>query len=417
MPTRTELFARGARQTLAEALGDTRVVLLQGARQVGKSTLARVIATDHGLAETIDFDQRAVRDAAQRDPAGFVAGLQRPVLIDEVQRGGPELMLAIKSLVDRDLSPGQFLLTGSINLLRSPRTLDALTGRVDVVTLWPLAQAEIEGIPMSFVDALFEAEPPRISEAPVGREALRGRISEGGYPEARLRSSRSRSRWFDSYLRTTLERDLESVADAYRLHEAPRLLRLLATQTANLFVPASLGGKLGLDHRTVERYVGLLEATFLVKRIPAWRPGLGQREIQHPKAYVVDSGLLLHLLGAGQDRLLRDDQVTGIALESFVAMEVARQAECASDEVRIYHYRRGREEIDLVLENRAGEIAAIEVKARATLDARDWRTMEKLREAYGRRFRGGFVIHTGEATVPLGDRLFAVPLSGLWSAR
>lgn len=416
MPTPAEIFPRGARGTLLEALSDTRIVLLQGARQVGKSTLARKIAADRHLAEIVDFDQRAPREAAQLDPAGFIAGLERPVLIDEVQRGGPELMLAIKSLVDRDLSPGQFLLTGSINLLRSPKVLDALTGRVDVVTLWPLAQAEIEARPMSFVPALFEAAPPRISDAPVGREALRGRIAGGGYPEARLRSGRSRSRWFEGYLRTTLERDLESVADAYRLHEAPRLLRLLAAQTANLFVPASLGGKLGLDHRTVERYVGLLEATFLVKRIPAWRPGLGQREIQHPKAYVVDSGLLLHLLGAGEERLLQDDQITGRALESFVAMEVVRQAECADEEVRIHHYRRGRDEVDLVLENRAGDIAAIEVKARATLAARDWRAMEKLREASGPRFRGGFVIYAGEATVPLGDRLFAVPLSGLWSA-
>lgn len=415
MPAGAEFFARGARLILLEALSDTRVALLQGARQVGKSTLSRRIANELGLAETVDFDQSSARDAAQRDPSGFVAGLERPVLIDEVQRGGPDLMLAIKSIVDRDLSPGQFLLTGSINLLRSPRTLDALTGRVDVVTLWPLAQAEVEGTPMSFVDALFAAEPPRIWDAPVGRDALRARIAAGGYPEARSRSGRSRARWFDSYLRATLERDLESVADAYRLEEMPRLLRLLASQTANLFVPATLGGKLGLDHRTVERYIGLLEATFLVKRIPAWRPGLGQREIQHPKAYVVDSGLLLHLLGANEGRLLADDQITGKALESFVAMEVVRQAECSEEEVRIHHYRRGRDEIDLILESRSGDLAAIEVKARASLIAKDWRSMEKLRQACGSRFRGGFVIYTGESTVALGDRLFAVPLSGLWS--
>lgn len=409
------IFDRSVRDVLLEALSDTRVVLLQGARQAGKSTLARSLAAERRLAESIDFDQRAPRDAARRDPTGFIAGLQRPVLIDEVQRGGPELMLAIKSLVDRDLSPGQFLLTGSINLLRSPRVLDALTGRVDVVTLWPLAQAEIESVPMNFVAALFAADPPRVSGAPVGRDALRERPAAGGYPEARLRADRSRARWFDSYLRMTLERDLESVADAYRLQEIPRLLRLLAAQTANLFVPASIGGKLELDHRTIERYVGLLEATFLVKRIPAWRPGLGQREIQHPKAYVVDSGLLLHLLGANEERLLEDDQVTGKALESFVAMEVIRQAECGSEEIRVHHYRRGRDEIDLILENRSGDVVAMEIKARASLTARDWRSMEKLREALGRRFRSGVVVHTGESTVPLGDRLFAVPLSGLWT--
>jgi uncharacterized protein len=415
MATDAAIFPRGARGLILEALKDTRVVLLQGGRQTGKSTLARQIAASEHPAQIVDFDQRAPREAALRDPAGFIAGLDRPVLIDEIQRGGPELMLAIKLIVDRDLSPGQFLLTGSTNLLRSPRTIDPLTGRVDVIALWPLAQAEIENARTNFVDALFAAKPPRVTGAPVGRDALRDRIASGGYPEARLRSGRSRSRWFESYLQMTLERDLESVADAYRLQEVPRLLRLLAAQTANLFVPAALGGKLGLDHRTVERYVGLLEATFLVKRIPAWRPGLGQREVQHPKAFIADSGLLLHLLGAGEERLLGDDQVTGRALESFVAMEIVKHAEWAGEETRIHHYRRGRDEIDLVLENRAGDIGAIEVKSRASLAARDWRAMEKLRDARGPRFRCGFVVHTGEATVPLGDRLFAVPLSGLWS--
>jgi uncharacterized protein len=414
MPAGTELFGRGARELLLEALGDTRVVLLQGARQVGKSTLAREIVAGAHPAQVVDFDQRAAREAALRDPAGFIAGLERPALIDEIQRGGPELMLAIKSVVDKDLTPGQFLLTGSTNLLRHPRILDALTGRVDVITLWPLAQAEIEKTGTNLVDALFRARPPVVTDAPPGRDALRGRIDSGGYPEARLRLGRSRSRWFESYLRTTVERDLESIAGVHRLQEVPRLLRSIAAQSANLFVPAALGGKLGLDHRTVERYAGLLEASFLIKRIPAWRPGLGQREIQHPKAYVVDSGLLLHLLGADEERLLNDDQITGKALESFVAMEVVKHADWAGEEVRIHHYRRGRDEIDLVLENRAGEIGAIEIKSRVSLAARDWRAMEKLRDARDSKFRCGFLVHPGEDTVPLGDRLFAVPLSGLW---
>lgn len=279
-----------------------------------------------------------------------------------------------------------------------------------------LAQVEVERIKTNFVDALFRTSPPQIHNAPTGRDALRERIDAGGYPEARLRSGRSRSRWFESYLRTTLERDLETVADLYKLAEVPRLLRLLAAQTANLFVPASLGGKLGLDHRTVERYVGLLEAAFLVRRIPPWRPGFGQREVQHPKAYITDSGLLLHLLGASEERLLSDDQITGRALESFVAMEIVKQAEWSDEATRAHHYRRSQYEVDLVLENRAGDIVAVEVKSRVSLAARDWRPLERLREACDKRFRCGILLYTGESTVPLGDRLFAVPLSGLWSA-
>lgn len=409
-----ELFPRRARDLVVEALGDTRAVFLLGARQVGKSTLARQIATERGFAETANFDERGPREAALQDPAGFVAELAKPVLIDEVQRGGPELLLAIKSAVDEDLSPGQFLLTGSANLFRSRKVLDALTGRIEIVTLWPLAQAEIEKGSANFVDALFRGDPPRVAGAPRGRDALRDRIAAGGYPEARLRVGRRRSRWFESYLRTTLERDLESIADAYKLQEMPRLLRLLSTQAANLFVPAGLRRKLDLDHRTVDRYAALLEATFLLRRIPAWRPGLGQREVLHPKLHMVDSGLLLHLLGANNERLLADDRVTGKALENFVAMEVVKHADWAVDEARVHHYRRGSGEVDLVLEDRAGRICAIEVKAGVSISASDWRTMAKVRDARGEDFRCGVLLYTGADTVPLGDRLFALPLSALW---
>jgi predicted AAA+ superfamily ATPase len=410
-----ELFPRNDRRLVIEALADTRVVLVLGARQVGKSTLARQIAAEAGLTQTVNLDERGPREAALSDPEGFVAGLRRPVLIDEVQRGGADLLLAIKSVVDEDLSPGQFLLTGSANLLRSRKILDALTGRVEIIELSPLAQAEIEGGKANFVDALFSGTPPPIAGAPKGRNALRERIVAGGYPEARLRSGRRRTRWFDSYLRATLEKDLEDIADAYKLQEMPRLLRLLASQAANLFVPANLSNSLALDHRTVDRYVGLLEAIFLAKRIPAWRPGLGQREVQHPKAYIVDSGLLLHLLGANEERLLTDERITGRALENFVAMEVIRHVGWSEEAPRVHHYRRGRDEIDLVLENRAGDIGAVEVKASASISKSDWRAMAKLRDSRGAGFRCGVLLYAGADTVPLGDRLFAVPLSGLWA--
>jgi uncharacterized protein len=409
-----ELFARGDKDLVVAALTDTRAVFILGARQVGKSTLARQIADKEHPAQVINLDEKAARDAAITDPEGFIAGLRRPVLIDEVQRGSPDLLLAIKAAVDEDLSPGQFLLTGSANVLRNRKVADALTGRMEMVRLWPLAQAEIEGSSSNFVDALFAGSPPQINDAPRGRAALADRIATGGYPEARLRHGNRRVRWFQSYLQTTFEKDLETITDAQKLHEMPRLLRLIASQAANLFVPGNLSQKLGLDHRTVASYAGMLEAIFLVKRIPAWRPGLGQREIQTPKIYVVDSGLLLYLLGADEDRLITDDQVTGKALENFVGMEIVKHAEWSEIAPQAFHYRRGSDEVDLVLENRAGEIVAIEVKANVSLSRRDWRALEKLRDKRGKDFKCGVVIHTGKQTVPLGDRLFAVPLSGLW---
>jgi predicted AAA+ superfamily ATPase len=410
-----ELIPRASKKLLVEALGDTRVVLLQGARQVGKSTLAEeIVDTDHP-AGSINLDAQAAREAARSDPEGFIAGLERPVLIDEVQRGGPDLLLAVKSVVDKDHTPGQFFLTGSANVLANRKVLDALTGRVESVTLWPLTQSEIEGTGGNFVDSLFSGAPPQVEGAPVGREALVGRLAAGGYPEALLRNEARRTRWFDSYLESTLERDLTDISDAHKLKEMPRLLRLLASQAANIVVPANISNNIALDRGTIEAYIGLLETVFLVRRLRAWTPGIGNRELRRPKVYVVDTGLLLHLLGADEQRLADDDQITGKALENFVAMEILRHADWSEKAPKPFHYRQGRDEIDVVLEDQAGNIAAVEVKASASIRARDWRALERLRDAKGKSFRCGVLLYTGAATVPLSDRIFAVPISGLWT--
>lgn len=410
-----KLFPRTSRSLVSEALTDTRVVMLMGARQVGKSTLAKQIVREDHPAATVNLDEQPAREAALADPEGFVAGLQRPVLIDEVQRGGPDLFLAIKSRVDEDLSPGQFLLTGSANVLRVRKVWEALTGRVEIVKLNPLTQAEIEGSTVNVVDLAFAGEPPRVDGALTGRDALLERLTAGGYPEARARESRRRTRWFDSYVQTSLERDLKDVSQARKLSEMPRLLRLVASQAANLFSAHGISQRLSIHAQTVESHVSLLEAIFLVQRLPAWAPGLGSREVRHPKIYVSDTGLLLHLLGADEKRLREDDQVTGKALENFVAMEIVRHAESSQESPRVHHYRRDRDEIDLILENRAGAICAMEVKASATVRDRDWRAMARLRDARSKAFRCGILFYTGSRTLPLGDRLFAVPLSGLWT--
>lgn len=409
------LFPRISRPLLTEALTDTRVVMLMGARQVGKSTLAKQIVLEDHPAASINLDEQPAREAALTDPEGFVAGLPRPVLIDEVQRGGPDLFLAIKSRIDEDLSPGQFLLTGSADVLRVRRVWEALTGRVEIVKLYPLTQAEIEGSTANIVDLAFACDLPRVEDAPTGRDALLERLTRGGYPEARAREPRRRTRWFDSYVQTSLERDLKDVSQARKLSEMPRLLRLVASQAANLFSAHGISQRLSIHAQTVESHVSLLEAIFLVQRLPAWTPGLGSREARHPKIYVADTGLLLHLLGADEKRLREDDQVTGKALENFVAMEVVRHAEASRESPRVHHYRRGRDEIDLILENRAGDICAMEVKASATIRDRDWRALARLRDARSKSFRCGVLFYAGSRTVPLGDRLFAVPLSGLWA--
>lgn len=195
-----------------------------------------------------------------------------------------------------------------------------------------------------------------------------------------------------------------------------RLLALLATRSGNLLHYANVAGSLELDGKTVKSYIELLEAIFLVRRIPAWRPGLLPRVVQAPKVYVTDSGLLAHLLGADERRVAQDDRVTGIALETLAAMEILKLASWSKTEPHIYHYRDHRGgEVDLVLEDRAGRIVAIEVKATVSLSGADTKSLVKLRNVLGENFLAGAILHAGEQTMPLGERLWAIPISGLWA--
>jgi predicted AAA+ superfamily ATPase len=385
-----------------------------GARQVGKSTLAEEIANHDHPAQILTLDDKTTRDAAINDPTGFVAALGGPVMIDEVQRS-PDLLLAIKEAVDHDKTPGRFLLTGSANILTAPKIYDALTGRIEIISMSPLAQVEIERSEANLVDQLFSGVPPRITGATVGRKAFVERAVRGGYPEARLREQRRRDPWFESYLTTLIDRDLREIADAQKLDEIPTLLRLIAAQAANLYKAENIANKMSLNTKTVQAYTQLLETVFLVKRIKPWRPNIGSREVQTPKVFVTDSGLLAYLLGANEQRSAEDDQVTGKLLENFAVMEIARLVESAQTTVTQYHYRARDEEVDVVLENRAGEITCIECKTAATLRPADYRPMEKLRDGRREQFLAGVVLYTGAETKPLGDRIWAVPVKALWS--
>jgi uncharacterized protein len=409
------LIKRYSLPRVVEALSYARITYVMGARQVGKSTLVREIAAEHHPAEVLNLDDQATRQAASGDPTGFVAGLAEPVAIDEVQRV-PDLLPAIKDAVDRDPTPGRFLLTGSANILTAPRIYDALTGRINIERLWPLSQAEIEEARVNLVDALFAGEPPRITDAPIGRDAWVPRAATGGYPEVATRPpGRAREAWFEDYVTTVIQRDLRDLTAAYRLEEMPRLLRVLAAQAANLFVAEATANRLGLDRKTVQSYTALLETVFLLQRIPAWRPGIGAREVQKPKLYFVDTGLLADLLGANDRRIAQDSQVTGRMLENFVGMELVKHLAVAETRATLHHYRRDVHEVDIVIENRAGDIVAAEVKASASITVADHRELARLRDARGPSFRAGALFYAGERTLPLGDRLWALPISTLWA--
>jgi uncharacterized protein len=410
------LIPRHARGAVLEALADTRVVLLLGARQVGKSTLVGEIASSLGAARPVTLDDATARAAVDDDPTGFVAALPRPAIVDEAQRS-PELLLAVKEAVDRDPSPGQFLLTGSANILTAPRVHDALAGRTEIITLWPLSQAEIEGSGTNLVDRLFRGEVPAVSGGVVGRGAWVERAVCGGFPEAYRRPAGRRARWFESYVESVVTRDVRELSDVRRGAELPRLLRLVAGQAANLFRAEAISKSSAISVKTVQTYTDLLETVYLVRRLRAWRPSIASREVAAPKIYVTDSGLLAHLLGADEQRAASDDQVTGKLFENFVAMELARLNERSFSPAAQYHYRdrSGGDEIDVVFESRSGAVVGIECRASATVRPADYRAIARLRDQRSDRFVAGVVLYTGSETRALADRIWALPVQALWS--
>jgi uncharacterized protein len=409
-----EFIERSIAPVVIDAMQNARAVALLGARQAGKSTLARVLAGGQIPADYVTLDSDPVRAAAQADPEGFVATLGRSTVIDEVQRA-PDLLLAVKARLDRDRRRGQFLLTGSANLRRIPAVADALPGRVDYLTLWPLTQGEIEGRREDFLDRLFDGEVPILTDAPVGRSEYALRLLTGGFPESLTRTEgAARARFFESYVGSILDRDL---ADAARVHDPSSVgtvLRLIAARSAALARYETLGRDAGIDGKTAKTHVDVLERLFLVRVRRPWHANLGKRQVKASKAYVADTGLLAGLIGIDEQRVRNDDGLAGALFETFVATELERQASWSVAPLTFWHYREQEREVDIIAERPSGELVGIEVKASATVRERDFQGLKHMRDQLGSRLRAGIVVYTGQRTLPFGDRLFAVPLEGLW---
>ncbi|WP_406318018.1 ATP-binding protein [Streptosporangium sp. NBC_01639] len=408
-----KVLPRRAEKAVEEALSDTRVTLVTGARQCGKSTLVRLLAKGRA-GEWRNLDTPAARQAAIADPAGFVA-FPELMVIDEIQRA-PDLLLAIKEQVDSDPRPGRYLLTGSARILGLRVLPDALPGRMETIELWPFSQGEIDGAADGFMDAIFAEGENLHHTSAVSRVEYAERIVRGGFPEAVARTNvRRRERFLDSYVADLIARDVSQLAEIERTAEMRALIRLLAARSGQLLVAASLGNEIGLSASTVHRYLSLLEEVFLIKRIPAWSRNLSSRAVGTPKVAFVDSGIAANLLGADSRSLLRPDGAFGPLLEGFVLMELARQLTWSDERVELFHYRtKDKVEVDVVLENRQGRVVGIEVKASSTVRPDDFRGLRHLADRLGDDFAVGVVLYTGTQTLPFGERMRAMPVSALW---
>lgn len=408
------MYNRFAKNRIQEALDDTRVVLISGPRQSGKTTLAIDIAAD--VMPFFTLDEATVLTAAKDDPVGFLRGLDRAV-IDEIQRA-PDLLLSIKTEVDRDKTPGRFLLTGSANLMTVPRVSESLAGRMEVVKLLPLSQAEIVDSKSTFLDNVFKGMQPTLENLALGDDLIEI-VLAGGYPEAIARKKWGRKQdWYHEYVDAIVQRDVRDVAQIEQLANMPKLLNILAEQSGQLVNYSSIGGRVGLNHVTTRKYLNVFENLFLVHTLQPWFTNKLKRLTKSPKLHFVDAGLLAALREISPDVVRKDKTSFGAILETFVFSELQKIATWSEQRCSFSHFRdKDKNEVDIVLENRRGEVVGIEVKSSATVSSSDFSGMRKLAEACGDKFIQGLVLYDHDQIVPFAENMFAAPLSSLWSSK
>jgi len=317
--------------------------------------------------------------------------------------------------VDRRREPGRFLLTGSTNVLLLPRLSESLAGRMEILNLWPFSQGELAGIEETFVDDLFADKLPLQDARAESPLSLHARIISGGYPEAVGRTKEDRRQaWFESYMTTILQRDIRDLANIDGLTSLPRLLAVIAARSPALLNFAELSRTLAIPQSTLKRYMTLLEATFLIQHIHAWSGNLTKRLVKTPKLVMGDTGMMAHLLGLNQERLAAAGMI-GPLFENFVVMELKKQITWSATKPHMFHFRtQSGQEVDIVLEDRAGNLVGIEVKASATVHAHDFKGLRALAEMTDKRFLRGIVLYTGTENIPFGECLTALPVQRLW---
>ncbi len=409
------MVERLAARALEEALQDTPVVLIHGPRQSGKSTLAQAAAKNHFGGNYVTLDDPLILEEARTNPSSFIKGKNPPLVIDEVQRA-PELFLAIKLFIDRNRKPGQFLLTGSANVLVLPKVADSLAGRMEPIDLLPFSQAELEVATSNFTDMVFGKDLPA-GFHPSSKDDLVQRIAKGGFPEPVQRSSESRREaWFQSYVRTVLDRDVRDLSNVTGLTQMPRLLALLSARSGSTLNISSLSVDTGVPHTTLTRYIDLFKALFLVHLVPAWSANVETRLAKSSKAFIVDTGLLCYLTGMDAKALATDALRFEPALKTFVANELQKLSSAGRVKPWLFHLRTVKQkQVDFVLEARDGRVVGVDVVAGHAVSNDDFEGLRFLAELTGARFHRGVILYDGDEVVSIGPHLVAMPITALWS--
>jgi len=389
---------------LAERLRVMPAVVVTGARQTGKSTLAEHLVP--GARRFASLDDLDVLDAARRDPEALVGGTG-PVTLDEIQRE-PGLLRAVKRAIDRDRKPGRFLLTGSANLLLMRQVSESLAGRASYLTLWPMTRREQRGLGRGGVWDAMLASPDEewldlLAAEPDNSEDWRTLARRGGFPTpaVELTTPKERAIWFDGYVRTYLERDLQDLATISALPDFRRLMRASCLRLGQLVNQAELGRDVALPQPTVHRWLNLLETSYLLVRLPAYAVNRTKRLIKAPKIYWGDTGVALHLAG--------QDEPNGPHLENLVLHDLLAWRDARLERAELGYWRTAiGEEVDFVIET-GGRLLPIEIKAGARPRLADAAHLRTFRAEYGKKARAGLLLHSGSTLEWLAPDVLAAP--------
>lgn len=406
---------------VVKSLASFPIVYIAGPRQSGKTTLAKHISSTRHKATYITFDDIQIRSAASRDPEAFLRNLEGPVILDEVQMV-PEVFRPLKVIVDENRNKknkgrGQFLLTGSANIMILPKLSDALVGRMVLHNLLPFSACEIDGKQkQNFITRAFTGKW-HFRQINIDTKNNLTMLSYASFPELlTLKSYALKHEWCNSYLNTILQRDIRTLSEIDKVTSLPNMLRFLASRAGGVLNEAALSRTVELNHLTIKKYRILLESLFLILSIPAWSSNLGKRLVKSPKIYLSDLNLLSYLLNINfKDLPNQNSSLWGQVLENFVAIELNKQLAFSDLKTRIFHYRANSgQEVDFLLEGPDGKIVAIEVKAASKVLAKDFRHIEALQIDISDKFHLGFVVYQGKDIVPFGNNLFAIPMGCLW---
>jgi uncharacterized protein len=417
--TEANAVPRRAQIQIEEALADTPVVVVEGARQVGKSTLVKQVMQDR-VGQIVTLDDEQLLAAANLDPASFVQSNRRGTLvIDEIQLA-PRLLRAIKAAVDLDRRPGAFLVTGSADLLTLSGAQESLAGRAETVRLYGFSQGELSGGSDSLGDVLLRGDEDRLREltSTLNRQDYLAIVERGAYPEVQARNPRRRSVWIDNYVSRILSRDASQISNLAHLDRLPKLLSVLAANTSGELVKTRVAADVIMPETTLPPYLDLLESLGLTHRLPPWGRNLRQRVSGRPKLALLDTGIATRLLGlnaAAMHTTAPNASRAGQLLESLAASELRKQCAWGTEPFEIFHFRqRSGREVDLVLETADRRIAGLEIKESSSVDRRDFDGLRQLAEIAGSSFTLGALLYTGGQALRFGPGMWALPISALW---